>query len=45
MVALAEPDYEKYLMDIQGTAFQVGRGKLATLARLPGDLPLPISSG
>jgi hypothetical protein len=30
MVALGEPDYEKYLMDIQGTAFQVGRGKLIT---------------
>jgi hypothetical protein len=26
MVALGEPDYEKYLMDIQGTAFQVRRG-------------------
>ncbi|MET4332062.1 hypothetical protein ABIB80_007924 [Bradyrhizobium sp. i1.15.2] len=30
MAALGEPDYEKYLMDIQGTAFQVGRGKLVT---------------
>lgn len=30
MVALGEPNYEKYLMEIQGTAFQVGRGKLVT---------------
>lgn len=30
MVALGEQGYENYLMDIQGTAFQVGRGKLLT---------------
>jgi hypothetical protein len=30
MVALGEEGYENYLMDIQGTAFQVGRGKLLT---------------
>jgi hypothetical protein len=30
LVALGEPGYEQYLMDIQGTAFQVGQGKLLT---------------
>jgi hypothetical protein len=30
VIALGEPGYEQYLMDIQGTAFQVGRGKLLT---------------
>lgn len=30
VVELGQPDYESYLMDIMGTAFQVGRGKLIT---------------
>lgn len=29
-IALGDPGYEQMLMDIQGTAFQVGRGKLLT---------------
>jgi hypothetical protein len=30
MVMLGDPTFEQYLMDIQGTAIQVGRGKLLT---------------